>query len=43
MDCIPLNPWAKGFHANFVGWQFIAEALHLLGADTSRMSGSNDG
>lgn len=43
MDCIPLNPCQQGFHCNWTGWRFIREALELLGADTSAMSGMNDG
>lgn len=43
MDLIPLNPRQGGFHCNFTGWRFIREVLELLGADTSAMSGRNDG
>lgn len=43
MDLDPSNKGVGGFHANWVGWEYIGTVLRLAGADTSKMSGSNEG
>lgn len=43
MDCVPRNCDVEPFRANWSGWHFLERVLHLAGADTSEMAGSNDG